>query len=125
MKPFLFAALGAALLAAGAAPARSDEKREITALYGKLTKAFKQKSMKGVRATATSDFVMVEANGQKSTGKQLDAEMEQAFKADVKSMFMQPMKIDIDKSGKKATVLSTSRPNSSSSGRLSNWMRRP
>jgi ketosteroid isomerase-like protein len=97
--------LGLALAAVvTAAPAKADDRSEITALYAKLEKAFHKKDIKGVHATATPDFFMVE-NGRKSSGKQLDKELEQAFSMPaVSSMKMKPTKITV--SGKKATAIS-------------------
>jgi ketosteroid isomerase-like protein len=104
MRSTLCLGLALAVVATAAAPAKADDRSEITALYAKLEKAFQKKDIKGIHATATPGFYIIE-NGKKSSGKQLDNELEQAFSMmGMASMKMKPTKITV--TGKKATAMS-------------------
>lgn len=86
---------------------RADDRKEINALYKKLTTAMKKKDVKTVMALATSDFSMKMPNGQVQKADAIEASMKQMFSG-TKSIDKLETKIDSLKiQGNKAVAVST------------------
>jgi ketosteroid isomerase-like protein len=100
----LIASTAAALALCAAVSARADDKAEISSLYQKLETALKTQKYEATLGLETPDFVSTDAQGKKSTGKQMveDMKKQNMGGTTVKEMSIKLQSVAI--SGKSAKV---------------------